>query len=452
MSHLNLRMRLFRARTLLMSLLLSFALPSALAAQYTVEVHVRDVDLTRGTPLVCVYHTTLNTEPPDPDRPGRLHRIADTLRVRVVNAQGSTTKAPAALRAQVGAGEIHSLTVDDTARTFPLEPRALTAQQVRVMRAREVGAANLCIARPVEPAVTARDLTVTHHDLFAGGEVSSALRTGAAGGAASGNLGLHSFVYRDARRPFRFPFGILSGIPRIGPALRDYASYNVHLEELRASITVLSGTDTLFAVDDSREFAQAVLSPLTATRGNLSAVQVMYSPQQYYGVGTAMRGFRFAGGATRSVWKGAIASRVRNPNASAEALDTLAKDVTLFAADARYRWTFINHQTAEDGNVFSFAMDGGLAYRSIAGDLGTNRSPEAQALRRATLGTDKKIFLGPVIGMAIALRRVTAFAELHRFWGLRGEDIGNVEQLEGWQPLVGFRFEAPMFTIRDAAR
>lgn len=424
-------------------------LPLSLGAQVSVKLTLPKEGIANGNVPTCDWSVTRLKESAAPDDPLRLAYVSDTLVLRVVDDSSATgDHAPVVVQVQ-GVDSVYRLASGDSVEAFAVGVRALASRQVRIGRDPSSGAKMLCIGTPAPVFSQARDLGRTHHDLFAGGEVSSALRTGAAPGAATGNLGLHTFAFRPAGSPFRFPFGFVSWLPFGVGRVLNRVGYDVEFEELRTAITVTGTGDTLSRLESGKEFAQAVLAPLSATRGTLSSVQVMYSPQQRYGSSRkAMRGLRLSAAATRSVWSGSIPASLRDPNAGATAVDTVAKDVTLFTGDARWRWVFINHDRDDDGNTFSFAADLGWTARGIRGDIAASGAAN-DSLRVATLGSSAKSFHGPVVGLYLTLRQVSAYAEVQKL--RRTNDAGSerVESLEGWQPLIGFRFEAPIFTILD---
>ncbi len=431
--------------------------PAAGAAQVRVTATLLIDDVRAGTGSSCTWTVAKLIEAPDPANAQRLKRVSDSVQVRIVNAKDSLTPAGAELYVQVGSGQRYTMPAADSTRTFAVGEREIAARRVVVSRSTNAPGAALCAAVPEPLWSASRNLGVTHHDLFAGGEVSNALRTGANVGAATGSLGLHSFSYRSDTNVFVFPFGFLPSTRSVRlnaftGFLKKHLSYQADLEELQTSVTVAGQGDTLFGATPNAAFAQAVLAPLTAPRGNLSSVQVMYSPQTRYGsTQTSLRGFRFAAGATRSAWQGVIHRSIGTAGVTdTAARDTIAKNVTLFTGDVRWRWVFINRTRDEDGNTFSFAMDAGATFRGIAGDI-VAESPRNDALRAATLGTTAKSFWGPVAGLYLTLRQVSAFAEIQRLGARDAKAQPRVESLEGWQPIIGFRFEAPIFSINGRA-
>lgn len=429
------------------------SVPAVSGAQVRVGVTLLVDDVRAGTASRCTWTVTKLVESPDPTNADRLKRISDSVQVRIVNAKDSLTPSGAELYVQVGSGKRQTVPAADSISTFAVGEREIAARRVVISRSTNAPDATLCIAVPVPLANTPRHIGVTHHDLFAGGEVSNALRTGANVGAATGSLGLHSFSYRDDENAFVFPFGFLpvtriAALNAVTGLLKSHLSYQADLEELRASVTVAGQGDTLFSSTQNAAFAQAVLAPLTAPRGTLSSVQVMYSPQTRYGsTQTSLRGFRFAAGATRSAWQGVIRRSIQKPSVTdTAARDTVAKTVTLFTGDVRWRWVFINRTRDEDGNTFSFAMDAGATFRGIAGDIVAGNARN-DSLRVATLGTTTRSFWGPVAGLYLTLRQVSAFAEIQKLRARDAKGQARVESLEGWQPIIGFRFEAPIFSI-----
>jgi len=411
-----------------------FSPVSVALAQNDVRLELSSTSIAAGTADLCRY-VVRRSAGRDADK-----AAPDSVSLRIVDRNGGAVASPAPLLLVIAGSKAQSVPLGTQTIDFKLEPGALVNRQVRLFRATEVEAKPLCSINAIPAEFAATDLGVTRHDIFAGGEVGAALGTGATAGPASGSLGLHSMLYRGEARPFRFPFG---GLPRVKllSSVFNALSYRVDLEEVRAEVSVAGSGDSLFTPGNGALFAQAVLAPQTALRGRLGGVNVMYSPQQRYGT-NSLRGLRFSGGATRSRWGGVLDSS----NSALGTPDTVFKNVVIFSGDVRVRFVFINHTKDDDGNTFSFAMDGGWAYRAVSGDL-ASRGAEAEALRTATIGTPDRIFRGPIGGLYITLRQVQAFAKLQNLSVGRKGGRAKVEGLEGWQPLIGFRFEAPIFTI-----
>jgi hypothetical protein len=282
----------------------------------------------------------------------------------------------------------------------------------------------------------------THTDIMASGEISNALRSGTSGGEATGSLGFHhkSFT-KPGHLASYFPFFSAGNADTaahwIRRALRK-ASYRVDGEDLRATIGVAGTTDTLRGPTRA-SFAEAVIAPTSAARGNAGSLDMQYRPFMEYG-GHQSVGFLFRFVGTRSLWQP----------------DTLrlAKTAVLLGADARLHWVVINHQKEDDVNNLVVALDFGYVVRGIGGDGGRD-----SAVKTAALGTTHDVFQGNSTGVYLTLRQVTAFADfmcLSCFPFKSGKRLlsdgrkgrSKIEGLEGLQPRIGFRFEAPFVTIR----
>lgn len=308
----------------------------------------------------------------------------------------------------------------------------------------------LCAEVPL-PAHRASNIdpTQSHIDFAASGEVANALNTGGSSAATTGSLGAHIVSFADPGLDTTafFPFvpALLWPIDKLVGLFLDSADAaswhrrlqwrgpSIGLAEVQAFISVASSRDSLTGPAGGT-FAQAVLSPITASRALASSVQLGYSPMHVYGARNQEFGIVGRLVVNQSTWR---------PDSTA-----VSKQTVLMAFDARLRWLPINHLST-DGNTFALTLDAGYIQRSILSDA----SRDAEFMRRA-LTSSRTRFTGFASSVAITLRHVTAFADLSclscnvLLLKSRHQGSDRIDQLEGFQPIVGFRFEAPFFSIQ----
>lgn len=283
----------------------------------------------------------------------------------------------------------------------------------------------------------------THNDIIASGEVSKALR-GAGGSTpvATGTLGFHHVSLPNGNGPRRyFPFGSeRKGTPRGVQRLVSW--YRLDGEDVRFLVNVASTVDSLHSSTPA-DFAHAILQPGAGAGGN-RGVDFEYFP--YFTVGDGDRQQHFG-----------VSFRFTASDALWAPLDTSGKQLVksqraiLTAFDVRVRGIFIERTGAVDGNSLSFGLDAGFARRSVGGDI--RNDPTRATLTRALGDPGQTVFRGWVVGSSFTLRQVTAYADFFcmacKLFGqklLVGEDP-KIEQLTGLQPLIGFKFEAPVFRL-----
>jgi hypothetical protein len=399
---------------------------STLRAQSSITVDVPITALIAKTSQACRYSFAWRYDQASAKNP-----VSDTVFVRVYKDSSfkDSTATPAAFEVRintVSAKEIKSGRSLDT--VFP-GPFALAERIISVWPYNSV--TPIC-AVPTPGASAAVGLPdSTHTDFIASGEVSNALRTGSENHSATGSLGIHHVSYSEPGKPVSlyFPFLFRTGIIDVP----------VNVEELWTTISVASTIDTLTG-SPGQNFSQAVLTPLGAAHGLGSSVQLEYSPLHEYGELHQQFGlhFRFAG--ARSLWAPDTGSTKK---AAGPEMTTV-----LLGFDARLKWIAINRRRDVNGNNFQFALDLGYVQRVIAGDA---IDSTATFINRA-LGQPRNRFTGYATGIYLSLRQVTAYADFLclscRFWKIGGREGTKIQSLEGLQPIIGFRYEAPFFSLR----
>jgi hypothetical protein len=206
-------------------------------------------------------------------------------------------------------------------------------------------------------------------------------------------------------------------------------------EDLRALISVATTVDSVTGPPGA-SFAQSLLLPSTAPNSGWKFVDLSYNPFYMYGKGHQMIGPEFRIVAAESRWLPDSAKLSK------------AKIAALVATDIRLKATLINRVSETDDNNLSFSVDVGYIERRLGGD-----ASDTPAFVRAALGDSTRTrFAGWAIGTYLRLRQVTAFADFQclsckPFWGRRSGT--KIESLEGLQPVIGFRFEAPFFSLAD---
>jgi hypothetical protein len=258
---------------------------------------------------------------------------------------------------------------------------------------------------------------VTHTDIIASGEISNALRTGAMSAPATGSLGFHHLSYRRGDEHPR---------SKLMRAMTN--------EDLRAVISVAATLDSVTGLSGGN-FAQSVLLPTIAPNSGWKSVDLEYFPSHMYG-----RRNQMVGPVVRLIMS---ESRWAPDSMNHVLRNKPAKIAVLTAFDARVRWVAINRVSTVDDNSLSFRLDGGYIQRSVGGDAASDTSLVAGAL-----GDVRTKFYGWAVGTYLRLRQVTAYADFQCL-SCRpfGRDGPKIESLEGLQPVIGFRFEAPFFTV-----
>lgn len=381
------------------------AVPGSSAAQSTVTVGITNAAVNLGGPAEC--HVTVqrsaNADSKD----------ADVLDVEIFDDAAMTK--PAQLETPVSVvidGQVKGqVDKGSSGRKISLGTHGLNDAIVRIRRTdadhlEDVGK-DLCQVNAVPLVVVGVPATLT--EFVADGDVSSALRSGTDQTGATGSLGIHHRNVKSRRSHF------LWFIP-------------VDVEEFRGLITVASASDAL-ADSSAGGFAQAILAPETATRGNIGSVYLEYSPMEQYGNGSQFRGLWASARVVRSLWR----SMPHALPGGTPYTDSISKNVTISTLDLRYRWTPIARVSDERGNVFQVSLDVGYTFRELDGDGGLDST-----FLRATMGSGRRVFQGPIGGVGISLRQVRAIAELPFF------PRSKTESLEGLQPVFRFSFEAPM--------
>jgi hypothetical protein len=352
-----------------------------------------------------------------------------TLSVFSDSTFGAVGTLPADIKVQIASEQHYEVKKGKSSEVFELSRGALAERVISIWRLRSTEP--LCVFEPFPyraPGPQGNPFT-THTDIMASGEISNALRTGTTDAEATGSLGFHhrSFA-KPGKRAAYFPYFGLAGEGKVWKFLKKWTAYRVDGEDLRATIGV-AGTVQPLSGTDPKTYAEALLAPSSATQGNLGSVDLQYRPFREYGshqsVGVLAR---FVG--TRSQWQ----------RDTTQVKSTLV----LLGWDTRVHWVVINQRKENDANSLEVAFDAGYIYRAIGGDAATNR-----AIIRNTLGVDRRAFHGTAIGTYLTLRQVTAFAD---FMCLSCKPFRTkhpkIEGLEGLQPRIGFRFEAPFVTIR----
>lgn len=290
------------------------------------------------------------------------------------------------------------------------------------------------------PLGVARGFT-THTDVIASGEVSNAIRTGALNNQATGSLGFHHQTFPASKSDLRrFPLvfldeSVFEQDNRWGRFLRA-TNFVMDGQDLRAVITVAGTVDSVRG-KAGPNFARSVLLPTVSSTGGGKSVDLEYFPHAF---GHHRQAFgpdiRFT--ASESRWApddtGGIVFQGRT--------------AVLMALDVRLKAILINRVSETDDNSLSFAIDGGYISRWIGGDV---TAPGNERVLVAALGPGARThFTGYAFGTQLRLRQVTAFADLQcvscQFAFFGGRET-SVESLEGLQPVIGFRFEAPFFTV-----
>jgi hypothetical protein len=324
------------------------------------------------------------------------------------------------LQVWTGSERLRDVGKTDTAVAIFAPGAGLADRVVRIQRANSTS--GLCSDMPFPNLSTAfvSPGFVPHTDIIASGEVSNALRTGAMSSPATGSLGFHHRSYRT--NPRQSKYWLMRAIDN---------------EELRAVISIAASFDSVTGPAGGN-FAQSVLLPTIAPNSGWKSVDLEYFPSHTYG-----RQNQMIGPAMRII---ASESRWAPDTVNGVARTGPAKVAVLLAFDARIRWIAINRVATTDNNSLSFTLDGGYIQRSVGGDASNDA-----ALVRGALGEDRTRFTGWAVGTYLRLRQVTAYADFQclscKLGPLFGRSGSKIESLEGLQPIIGFRFEAPFFTV-----
>jgi hypothetical protein len=416
-------------------------------AQSSVNISlVRDSVLV-GDTLSCRFEAIRRARTADDN-------IRDTLYLRIRQSMTSETAVAAGVPLQVfvGSERLGSMSAGRTDTTFHLDPVSLADRIVAVRRVD--GTSYLCrfMPFPYLPSSDGGLAGQTHTDVIASGEVSNALRSGATSSAvATGTLGFFHVSLPQGNGPrSMFPFGrenLKSSRrpwslrnPLGGYSLsRPLSFYRMDGEELRVVINVASTVDSIVGPVGGK-FAQALLVPSSGAGAGNRAVDLEYFPYRAIGSsGNQKIGLMFHFTASDALW---------SPDPSGEAA-RLSSRAVLTAYDVRLKAVLVNRPPKEDGNAMSFAVDGGWIRRSVGGDITTGDGKTV--LLRSLGDSTKRSFEGYAVATTFRLRQVTAYADLLclgcRFLFVDGSST-KIPSLQDLQPVIGFRFDAPLFTIR----
>jgi hypothetical protein len=375
--------------------------------------------------------------------------LVDSMILRVTPDSTYTGSAvlPAPISISLGSAKIKDIARGDSMSRFAVGQAGLAERVVSIWRSNSTEP--ICYFQPL-PYVrftSEGNPFETHTDVMATGEISNALRTGTSDNEATGSLGFHHQSYtKPGGTAFYFPFGNFgSGTGWIHHVLRWF-SYPVSGEDMRATIGVAGSNDVLSG-NNKALFAEAVLAPTSAAHGNLGSVDIQYRPFKMYGdhqqVGLSAR---FVG--TRSSWRPDTLSAPDTPGSGR------TKTAVLMGLDLRAHWLVINHQASNDPNNLLVAFDFGYVLRTVNGDA--SRDP---LFLQNALGTHRLVFNGIASGAYLTLRQVTGFADFlclgcppfstNKYWFFGPlKRRTKLDALEGLQPRIGFKFDAPFVTIR----
>lgn len=409
------------------------AFPGALFPQSTATIDVPLNALGASGPQSCRstfisrYRTTADTP------------ASDTLFIRLFKDAQFTERSNVSLPIDVRINDIKTMTISPGQTGDSAMPGAYALAERSVSISLPNSTVPVCTVATPRGSIPPSEPESTHTDFIASGEVSNALRTGSANNDATGSLGIHHVSYAEpGQSSVHFPFWFRKSPWRLIPDLP------VDVEELLATISVASTADTLTGPAGAA-FSQAVLLPLGAAHGLGSSVQLEYSPLSEYNtrrhqqIGLLLR---FVG--ARSSWAPDTGTATRKPGPQ---LTTV-----ILAFDARVKWVVINKRRDENGNNFQFALDFGYIQRTLAGDA----ADSTQTFIKRALGQPRTRFTGYATGIYLTLRQVTAYADFAclsckspiPFLHWRSTQADRIPSLEGLQPIIGFRYEAPFFSLR----
>ncbi len=420
--------------------MLLMALTAPVGAQSVVHVHVDANKVRRGDGSACTSATTTVTT-----KHGTATGIPqDTIYVEIYKIQSDTQPSAAldeSLELRLDYREIGLVATDSATQRFPAGLAGL--RDARLSFWRPNNTVPICVMEPVPTPVSFAQpkAFTTHTDIIATGDVSNALRTGADNASSTGSLGFHHVSFPvGGRRRGHFP------LPSFRNRFASFPKYTVDGEDLRAIISVASTVDSV--TGSGGNFAQAVLLPAIGSTGGFKSVDLEYFPFHVYGQNQEFGpAFRLA--ASQSRW-----SPTQPGTATADDVVFPATNAILVAFDARLRWVAINRISATDDNSLSFTIDAGYIRRSVDGDIVA--SANKSKLYAALGDSSRTHFGGWAAGTYLRLRQVTAYADFQCLscgvlrWKPFGKKSNSpIQNLEGLQPIIGFRFEAPFFTVPD---
>ena len=430
-----------------LALLLTVAAP--MSAQHAVIVSVAPRDVHRGTADRCSVTRVALVE----DGEGRAEDSVHILVRTRADDPNDTTGADAPLLVRLDDHVVREVPANQDSVGFSVGERGLNGRELSLSHSESRPGVLLCNFDPVPtPRSSGRPLRAggKRTAFIANGEVSNALRSGSENGVITGLLGIRH-VSRSGATRARAPLGWM--IPDgwdtpgkwyrwVNPAFYlDRLSYPVGREELRF---LVNAAPTQTPSLDSTRFAEAILAPATTAKGGFSYVHGEYMPLMTYGIAQRQAmGLRAAFTAARSDWKILEDADGQGPATATE----VERPVVLFAFDAGVRWIPLS-QDDDKNNSFNFNVDVGYSYRSVRGDGGDD-----EAFMDGAIGRRRATFQGPMWAAGLSLRDVTAFAN---FTYLGGQFLGlgphrprheRIRGIEGWQTVIGFRFEAPFFEL-----
>jgi hypothetical protein len=294
----------------------------------------------------------------------------------------------------------------------------------------------LCAVAPKPALQTTARTALRTTQFIADGAVSSSLRGAEGAQSATGSLGIDHLDIKDGRESATaFPgFPYLGRRPGSDTTTRLlWRKLPLSSERLRALITIANSIDTL---DDHRQsvFRQALLSPSAVGKGHSGSGSIDYQRYVRYFDGEIGPRLNFA--FAKGIWTFRNTDSILPDRPRA---DTITASVTLVSVDTRIRWTPIQRRQDAKGNDFSFSVEFGYAWRTIAGDARSKKD-----FLDATIGNTRSKYSGFAGGFVINLRQVTATADLPF---LRAKNNKNIEGLTGLQPIVTLNFSAPVFTF-----
>ena len=421
--------------------LISAAPQRAAEAQSAVHLQLSAVGVNARDSSACQWSATSRIREASDKGP----TLDDTLYVEVFDSATYKTRSTLPVPVEIRIGRVAKGTLprNDSLLTVVAGPAALREEVISVWPAKST--APVCVTEPLPrvPSFAQSKPFTTRTDIIASGEISNALRSGSTTAPATGSLGFHhqsfprtgdalsSFPWYGEHLPRKTGLGWLH-------SLASFFSYPVSGEDLRAVISVASTMDSVSG-GAGANFAQAVLTPTTSPSASWKSLELEYWPFQEYGSHHQLRGFvgRFA--ASQSRWA---------PDSAPGKGSLVTKSAVLVGYDVRYRATLINRVSESDDNSLSFTVDGGYIHRSIGGDVKNDPT-----YVQAALGENRTNFQGWAFGTYLKLRQVTAFADFQclscRFLLIHARRGRKIESLEGLQPLIGFRFEAPFITVPE---
>ena len=437
-------------------------LPSTGHAQRELTVKVSSNAVARRDSSACVY--SMGWLPPlPPGPPPSPPAEEDRIVIGVYQDSLHATRAapPTDLRILLDGKEVGVITPTDPPadKTLYVGKAGLVDRILTVWQ--RTANDPLCSVSPFprRPSFAQTLAFVTHTDVIASGEISNSLRTGATNDGATGTLGFHHISFLEAgATPRRFPWLFSPDGQSRNDLIRWLYRTSMPMdgEDLRAVITVAGTRDSVTGPGRSG-FAQAVLFPAWGASGGGKSVNLEYYPFVQFGRHQSI-GPLFRIAANQSLWApdslptkaDSVAVSPTNP-----AHHWSSRNAVAVAFDARIRAILINRVSDSDENSLSFALDIGYINRRVGGDVVARSN---RGLYYAATGdSTRRVFSGWVLGTYLRLRQVTAFADFQclrcRFLWIHGRESDDptvpfFEQLEGLQPIIGFRFEAPFFSVR----